>query len=256
MQLTDNTVFITGSTSGIGRGLAEAFHKLGNKVIIAGRRKALLDEITAAHPGMESISFDITSEASIQEAALELVSRFPKLNVLINNAGIMPFDDPSGIIDDSVSQSILTTNLLGPIRLTSALIEHLKRQPRSTVIHNTSVLAYVPLAGNAVYSASKAALHSYALSQRFMLRDTSVRVQEIAPPWVNTDLVGKSEDTRAMPLDAFIAETMAKLASDDEEIIVDAIREIRDNPGASEHALVNGFNAAMIEDPIPLPQAA
>lgn len=252
MQLTDNTIFITGSTSGIGRGLAEAFHKLGNKVIIAGRRQALLDEVTAANPGMESIRFDITDLASVEAAALELVSRFPKLNVLINNAGIMPFDDPAGIIDDSVSQAILTTNLLGPIRLTSALVEHLKRQPRSVIINNTSVLAYVPLAGNAVYSASKAALHSYTLSQRFMLRDTSVRVQEIAPPWVNTDLIFKGTDPRAMPLDAFIAETMEKLATDKEEIIVDAIAAIRDNPGAEEHAMINGFNAAMIEEPIPV----
>ena len=118
------------------------------------------------------------------------------------------------------------------------------------------MLAYVPLATNAVYSASKAALHTYTLSQRFMLRDTSVRVQEIAPPWVDTDLVGKSGDPRAMPLDAFIEETMAKLAGDDEEIIVDAIKAFRDNPGANEHEVVNGFNAAMAEEPIPVPLAA
>lgn len=252
MKMTGNTIFITGSTSGIGRGLAEAFHKLGNKVIIAGRRKALLDEVTAANPGMESISFDVTDLASIEAAARELISRFPTLNVLINNAGIMPFDDASGAIDDSVSQSILTTNLLGPIRMTSALIEQLKSQPESVIINNTSVLAYVPLAGNAVYSASKAALHSYTLSQRFMLRDTSVRVQEIAPPWVDTDLIHKAGDPRAMPLDAFIAETMEKLATDDPEIVVDAIKAIRDNPGANEHALIHGFNLSLIENPIPV----
>ncbi|NIJ35218.1 putative oxidoreductase [Sphingomonas oligoaromativorans] len=252
MKMTGNTIFITGSTSGIGRGLAEAFHKLGNKVIIAGRRKALLDEVTAANPGMESISFDVTDLASIEAAARELISRFPTLNVLINNAGIMPFDDASGAIDDSVTQSILTTNLLGPIRMTSALIEQLKSQPESVIINNTSVLAYVPLAGNAVYSASKAALHSYTLSQRFMLRDTSVRVQEIAPPWVDTDLIHKAGDPRAMPLDAFIAETMEKLATDDPEIVVDAIKAIRDNPGANEHALIHGFNLSLIENPIPV----
>lgn len=256
MQLTDNTIFITGATSGIGRALAERFHALGNQVIIAGRRQALLDEVTAANSGMAAIRLDIADAASIEAAAAELKSRFPKLNVLINNAGIMPFDDPSGEIDDAVSQAILTTNLLGPIRMTSALIEHLKAQPRSVIINNTSVLAYVPLASNAVYSASKAALHTYTLSQRFTLRDTSVRVQEIAPPWVDTDLVGKSGDPRAMPLDAFIEETMTKLAGDDEEIVVDAIKAFRDNPGASEHAVVNGFNAAMVEQPIPVPLAA
>lgn len=205
MQMTGNTIFITGGTSGIGRALAEQFHSLGNKVIIAGRRQALLDEVAAAHPGIEGIALDISDAADIDRVAAQLIRDYPTLNVLINNAGIMPFDDPSGRIDDAVSRQILDTNLLGPIRLTSALIEHLKTQPRATIIHNTSVLAYVPIATNAVYSASKAALHSYALSQRFMLKGTSVSVQEIAPPWVDTDLIKKSGDPRAMPLDAFIA---------------------------------------------------
>lgn len=252
MQLTDNTIFITGATSGIGRALAEAFHRLGNQVIIAGRRRQLLDAVTAANPGMAGLELDITDPASIATAAERLVAEFPALNVLVNNAGIMPFDDPSNPLDDAVSQAILDTNLLGPIRMTSALIEHLKAQPRATIINNTSVLAYLPLASNAVYSASKAALHSYTLSQRFMLRDTTVRVQEIAPPWVDTDLIRKSGDPRAMPLDAFITETMEKLAGDDPEIVVDAITAIRDNPGAGEHRLVNDFNAAMIANPIPV----
>ena len=250
--MTGNTIFITGATSGIGRALAEAFHKLGNKVIISGRRKALLDEVTAANPGMAGYELDITSPDSIAAVAARLMKDHPALNVLINNAGIMPFDDPSGEIDDAVAQNIIATNLLGPVRMTSALIEHLKKQPRATIIHNSSVLAFLPLAGNAVYSATKAALHSYALSQRFMLRETTVTVQEIAPPWVDTDLIKKSGDPRAMPLDAFIAETMAGLATEAEEVIVDAIRGIRDNPGANEHALVNGFNAALIENPIPV----
>ncbi|WP_201319413.1 SDR family oxidoreductase, partial [Burkholderia sp. E168m30] len=156
MQMTGNTIFITGGTSGIGRALAEQFHALGNKVIIAGRRKALLDEVTTANPGMEGVALDISDAADIDRVAAQLIRDYPSLNVLINNAGIMPFDDPSGRIDDSVSRQILDTNLLGPIRLTSALIEHLKAQPRATIIHNTSVLAYVPIATNAVYSASKA----------------------------------------------------------------------------------------------------
>jgi uncharacterized oxidoreductase len=252
MQMTDNTIFITGGTSGIGRALAEAFHRLGNRVIVSGRRQALLDEVTRANPGIEAIRLDIADPASIASAAETLIRDFPALNVLVNNAGIMPFDDPSGPIDDVTAQQIVTTNLLGPIRMTSALIEHLKRQKRAHILYNSSVLAYVPLAGNAVYSATKAAIHSFALSQRFMLRDTTVGVQEIAPPWVNTDLIHKSDDPRAMPLDAFIAEIMTKLASDDEEIVVDAIKEVRANPGAGEHAMVNAFNADMIANPIPV----
>ncbi len=252
MQMTGNTIFITGGTSGIGRALAEQFHSLGNKVIIAGRRQALLDEVAAAHPGIEGVALDISDAADIDRVAAQLIRGYPTLNVLINNAGIMPFDDPSGRIDDAVSRQILDTNLLGPIRLTSALIEHLKAQPRATIIHNTSVLAYVPIATNAVYSASKAALHSYALSQRFMLKGTSVSVQEIAPPWVDTDLIKKSGDPRAMPLDAFIAETMKGLATDAPEVFVEAIRALRDNPGIGEHALIDGFNTEIAANPIPV----
>ena len=252
MHLRNNTIFITGATSGIGRGLAEAFHKLGNKVIISGRRKALLDEVTAANPGMASIEMDITDPASIEKAARTLIRDFPTLNVLINNAGIMPFDDASTAIDDQVAQGIIETNLLGPIRMTSALIEHLKKRPRATIINNTSVLAYVPLAVTAVYSASKAALHSFTLSQRFMLRDSSVRLQEIAPPWVNTDLIKKSDDPRAMPLDAFIEQTIAGLATDAEEVVVEAAQGFRNNPGPKEHGLINGFNTMLIDNPIPV----
>lgn len=160
MKLTGNTIFITGGTSGIGRGLAEALHKLGNQVIISGRRTALLDEVTAANPGMAAIPLDVTSLASIQGATDELTHCFPDLNVVFNNAGFMPFDDVSRPVEDNLAQELITTNLLGPIRVTSALIEHLKTKAQATVLYTSSVLAYVPIASNAIYSATKAALHS------------------------------------------------------------------------------------------------
>jgi uncharacterized oxidoreductase len=247
MKLTGNTIFITGGGSGIGRGLAEALHKLGNKVIISGRRKSALEETVKANPGIESVELDVQSLESIESVAKDLVARFPKLNVLINNAGIMGLDGVQGKVDDAVVSSIVTTNLLGPIRMTSALIEHLKEQPEAAVGYVTSGLAFVPLAVTATYNATKAAIHSYVLSQRYLLRGTTVKVIEIAPPYVQTELMGAQQkaDPRAMPLDEYIAETVKLLGTDAEEILVERVKLLRNNAGPNEHAFVTEFNDMM-----------
>jgi uncharacterized oxidoreductase len=246
MKLTGNTIFITGGGSGIGRGLAEALHKLGNKVIIAGRRRGRLDTVIAANPGMKAIEFDIADPTSINRVAAKLIAENPDLNVLINNAGIMQLDAAAGKIDDAQMVATITTNLMGPIRMTSALIEHLKTKSDAAVIYTSSVLGFVPLAATAVYSSTKAALHSYILSQRFMLRDTTVRVLEIAPPWVRTELMNSQEAEKAMPLGQFIDSTIAILRTDAEEILVDAAKPLRANAGPNEHEMVSGFNAQMM----------
>jgi uncharacterized oxidoreductase len=247
MKLTGNTILITGGTSGIGRALAEALHQRGNKVIISGRRRSLLDDVVAANPGMAAIELDMTDAASIERAAAQLIRDYPDFNVLINNAGIMQPDSAAGRIDDALLVSTVETNLIGPIRMTSALLDHLKTKNDAVVAYTTSVLAFVPLAVTAVYSSTKAALHSYIMSQRFMLRDTTVRVLEIAPPWVRTDLMNSREAEQAMPLDVFIDETIAVLGTDTNEVLVDAATLFRGNPGPGEHELVNGFNAQMVE---------
>jgi uncharacterized oxidoreductase len=247
MKLTGNTIFITGGGSGIGRGLAEALHKLGNQVIISGRRKSNLDATTQANPGMHSVELDIADFTNIDTVTKKLITDYPALNVLINNAGVMLIDNAAGEIDDRLLTSTVTTNLLGPIRLTSALIEHLKTQAEATIIYNTSALAFVPLAITGVYSSTKAALHSFVLSQRYRLKGTSVRVLEIAPPWVQTDLLNSSEDPRAMPLNAFIDEAIAVLDTDAEEILVERAKPFRNNPGPNESALVTQFNDAMVD---------
>jgi uncharacterized oxidoreductase len=247
MNLTGNTVFITGGGSGIGRGLAEALHKCGNQVIISGRRKGHLEATTKANPGMASVELNVEDPRSIATVTKKLIADFPKLNVLINNAGVMQVDDAAGAIDDELLVSIVTTNLLGPIRLTSALIEHLKKQKAATVIYNTSVLAYVPLALTAVYSSTKAALHSYTLSQRYKLKDTSVSVVEIAPPWVQTDLLGSNNEPRAMPLAEFIAETIKVLGTDAQEVLVERAKPLRNNPGPNEGPFVTQFNDSMMQ---------
>ena len=200
MKLSGNTILITGGGSGIGRGLAEALHQRKNQVIIAGRRKDRLMEVAAANPGMAWIELNIEDPASISAVATKLTAEYPKLNVLINNAGIMNVDDASSAIDEKLLVSTLTTNLMGPIRMTGALIEHLKRQTEATVINTTSVLGFVPLAVTAVYSSTKAAMHSYTMSLRHKLKGTRVRILELAPPWVQTDLLGSNNEPRAMPL--------------------------------------------------------
>jgi uncharacterized oxidoreductase len=198
---------------------------------------------------MDSVELDISEPANIAAVANKPVADYPALNVLINNAGIMQIDDAAGKIDDQLLTSTVTTNLLGPIRLTSALIEHLKKQPKAAVIYNTSALAFVPLALTAVYSSTKAALHSYVLSQRYKLKGTSVSVLEIAPPWVQTDLLNSKEEPRAMPLKDFIEETLKVLGTDAEEILVEQAKPFRSNPGPNESALVTQFNDSMIGTP-------
>jgi uncharacterized oxidoreductase len=247
MKLTGNTILVTGGGSGIGRGLAEALHGLGNKVIIAGRRKAALAEVVAANPGMSSVELDVTDPKSIQRAVAQVLADHPNLNVVFNNAGIMEIDNAGGVLDDARMVAAIDTNVLGPLRLTSALIEHLKTRPDAVMAYTSSVLAFTPLAPAAVYSATKAALHSYILSQRFLLKDAGVRVLEIAPPWVRTDLLDSREAEAAMPLDQFVAQTIEALKSGADEVLVPGARPLRDNAGPGEHEFVDEFNAQMVQ---------
>lgn len=244
MRMTGNTIFITGGGSGIGQGLARAFHTRGNKVIVAGRRKAPLLALTQTHPGMDFCELDLRDPLAIAEAADWLVMTHPDVNVLINNAGIMAGDKTGAFMDDDLNRAIVETNLLGPIRMTSALVEHLKTRPYAAVVNVTSGLAFTPLAHSAVYSATKAALHSWTMSLRFRLRGSSVRVLELVPPWVRTDLIGSRDEPRAMPLDQFIAEAMEKFTTGADEILVDRVRMLRDNPGPDEWALFAKFNGS------------
>ena len=247
MKLTGNTIFITGGGSGIGRGLAEALHGLGNQVIISGRRKNVLEEVTKANHGMDFVELNVADPKSISDVAETLIAKYPKLNVVINNAGMMKPDDAAGKLDEDVLVSTLTTNVMGPIRMTSALIEHLKKQESAVVAYTTSGLAFVPLAMTAVYSATKAAMHSYLQSQRFQLKETNVRVLEIAPPYVQTELMGAdmAVDPRAMPLKDFIAETIQVLGTDADEVLVERVLPLRNNPGPNEAEFVNKFNEMM-----------
>jgi len=237
MNLTGNTIFITGGGSGIGKGIAEALHAKGNKVIISGRRKAVLEEVTKANPGMDYVELNIEDTKSIKDTAASLIAKYPALNVLINNAGIMKPDGLQGVVDDDIITSTVTTNLLGPVRMTSALIEHLKQQPAAYIINVTSGLAFTPLALTGVYSATKAALHSLSLSQRYLLRDTTVKVLELAPPYVQTELMGEQQasDPRAMPLKEFIAETIEVLGTDANDVFTQRVLPLRNGAGPDDY---------------------
>ena len=246
MQISGNTILITGGGSGIGRGLAEAFHSAGNQVIISGRRKGALDEVTAANPGMVSFTVDMTDKADIVRFAAEVIERFPALNAVINNAGIMVDEDVLAAPDYlDIAEATIATNLLGPIRLTAALIPHLLQQVRTTIMTVSSGLAFVPKASTPTYSATKAAIHSYTQSLRYQLRNTAVEVIEIAPPYVQTTLQGEQQanDPNAMPLDAYIAETMQLLAGSPEngEVLVQRVHRQRFAEQSGNAAAVFGF---------------
>jgi uncharacterized oxidoreductase len=232
MKTRDNTILITGGGSGIGRGLAEAFHRLGNEVIISGRSQNKLDKITAANSGMKSVTLDVSDPKNVESFAAQIVRDYPSLTVLINNAGIMePEDLLADRRDSSAAEKIVTTNLLGPIRLTAALLPELRKQPRATIMNVSSGLAFIPLAMTPTYCATKAAIHSYTQSLRYQLKGTSVEVIELIPPYVQTTLMGdqQAEDPKAMPLAEFIDEVMSILTNepDKKEVCVKRVYPLR-----------------------------
>jgi uncharacterized oxidoreductase len=249
MKTTGNTILITGGGSGIGRGLAQAFHALGNQVIISGRRKQQLDETTAANPGITSLTLNIEDPANIRAFATQIAARYPALNVLINNAGIMRLEGfQAQVADVSDAESIIATNLLGPIRLTAALLPLLQKQPHSAIMNVSSGLAFVPLAPTPTYCATKAALHSYTQSLRYQLRASTTEVLELIPPYVATDLLGGASDPRAMPLDKYIAEVMdiLKTQPTPPEICVEAVKRLRFAAESGHYdSVFQGLNEAM-----------
>ena len=231
MNITGNTILITGGGSGIGRALAEALHKAGNQVVIAGRREQLLHEVTAANPGMEALLLDIQDKEDVAAFARQAVESFPALNVVIHNAGIMRSEAVAAGDFLATAEDTIATNLLGPIRLTAALLPHLLKQERAAILTVSSGLAFVPLATTPTYSATKAAIHSWSMALREQLKKTSVEVIEIAPPYVQTELLGPQQaiDPAAMPLAEFTSEVMALLESQPEsgEIIVERCKPLR-----------------------------
>ena len=233
MKITGNTILITGGTSGIGRGLAEALQDRGNQVIVVGRRQALLDEITAARPGLSGLPLDLDDPASLPRLAAEVRERFPELNVLVANAGISRTEDLAAdgwnVTD---TEAVVETNILGTLRVLAAFLPVLKQRANATVIATTSNLAFIPRADMPAYCASKAFLHSWLQSLRHQLRRVPVEVLELSPPYVATELTGTHQltDPRAIPLDTYVAEVMGLLEAQNHphgEVVIDRGRERR-----------------------------
>ncbi|MFJ3040232.1 MULTISPECIES: SDR family oxidoreductase [Streptomyces] len=231
MNISGNTVFIPGSTSGIGLALALALRAKGNTVIVGGRRTELLERIAAAHPGIDTVQIDVADPASVASATKQVLARHPDLNVLVAMAGVMHVEDwrdPASFL--TTAESTVTTNVLGPIRLVAALVEHLQTRPDATIMTVSSGLAFTPLKVTPSYNASKAAIHMLSESLRLQLAGTSVKVMELEPPSVRTALLPGQEDNElAMPLDEFIAEVVDLIEArpDAEEIQVERVKYLR-----------------------------
>lgn len=229
MKQSGNTILITGGGSGIGEALAHRLHDAGNSVIVAGRRQDALDAAIAGRAKMHAMTLDIDSAEAIETFAADLIAAHPALNIVINNAGIMRFEDLSARRDLSDAEATINTNLLGPIRLTNALVDHLKAQDDAAIVNVTSGLAFVPLVATATYSATKAAIHSYTISLRDALAG-SVEVIELAPPAVQTDLTpGQRDRPGYQPLDDFADEVMALFAQSPtpKEVLVKNVKFLR-----------------------------
>lgn len=229
MKTTGNTILVTGGGSGIGLALAQRWHDAGNHVIVTGRNAAKLDAAIAGRPNMSAVSLDVTDADAIAAFAKEIVAKFPDLNVLVNNAGIMNAENVSAKRDLAQAEATVVTNILGPIRLIDALVDHLGAQADSAIVNVTSGLAFVPFPKAPTYSATKAAIHSYSVALRIQLAD-KIEVIELAPPAVRTDLTpGQSTREGYMPLDEFADEVMALFATQPtpEEILVQNVLPLR-----------------------------
>lgn len=247
MKTTGNTILISGGGSGIGLALAQRWHDAGNRVIITGRNAAKLEAAIAGRPNMSAMVLDVTDADAIAAFAKEVVAQHPGLNILVNNAGIMSSEDASTKRDLTHAEATVVTNILGPIRLTDALVDHLAAQADAAIINVTSGLAFVPLPKAPTYSATKAAMHSYSVALRIQLAGR-VEVIELAPPAVRTDLTpGQSTREGYMPLDDFADEVMGLFAQEPtpEEILVQNVLPLRNAEANGNVPAVLGMLASL-----------
>jgi uncharacterized oxidoreductase len=226
-----DVVLITGGGSGIGAGLAGAFHARGTEVIVVGHRRERVEAVAAHHPGMHAEVADVSDPQQVAELAERVGDRWPGLTTVVNNAGIQHLFDFAGPspLDPAELGREVDVNLKGVIYVANAMLPLLKAQPRSRLVNVGSGLGYVPLAAAPIYSATKAAVHSFTVALRRQLRDSPVQIIELIPPVVETDLHRHLDQIppRAMELDAFIDAALAGLDAGRDEIVVGLAKALR-----------------------------
>jgi len=189
MELSNRTVLVTGGTSGIGLGIAEAYQQAKSKVVVCGRDKKRLSSVGNQFPDITALVCDLADAKQRRALAADVLHRFPSLDILVNNAGIQRYIDlKKGFEELKSGEDEITINLVSPVELTSLFIEHLIKRPSAAVINVSSGLAFTPMLDTPIYNATKAAIHTYSLVLRQQLRDTKVKVFEIVPPMVDTNL--------------------------------------------------------------------
>jgi len=233
VKVSGNTVLITGGATGIGLALAEAFSKKGNEVIICGRRKNKLLEAQKKLPKLYIKVCDISKERNRKALLDWATSNFANLNILVNNAGIQrQIDLTKGIADLENGEDEIQVNLEAPIYLSALFIPLLIKQKKSAIINISSGLAFVPIAAMPVYFATKAAIHSFSLSLRHQLGVKRVKVYEVVPPIVDTELDKgargqRGQEYRGIKPEEVAAATIKGIENDDYEIVIGMAQNLR-----------------------------
>lgn len=245
MDLSNRTVLITGGSSGIGLGIAEAFHSRGSTVILCGRSEAALAAAAERLPGVTTLVCDVGDEQQRKDLAAEVLSRFPDVDVLVNNAGVQKYIDlKKGYEELKSGEDEITINFVAVVELTALFIEHLLSRPSAAIVNIGSGLAFMPMPTAPIYCATKAAIHTYSLLLRHQLRDTSVQVVEIVPPLVDTNLNKAGREAsgrpfRGMSLEEYLPTAIKGLEEGLDVVLTEDRKDLLSRPrGEAENTLL------------------